>query len=96
MPIRATDDEALAQQLWGDDKHWDGERKQFVPNAEGTEEVQPSPGHSSDSSESGTVTQSSGSDESPRQTAPTTEPPSSKGRKASSTARSTGGPGAAE
>jgi hypothetical protein len=31
MTIRATDDEALAEQLWGDDKKWDDERRQFVP-----------------------------------------------------------------
>lgn len=29
--IRATDDEQLARQLWGDAKRWDDELKQYVP-----------------------------------------------------------------
>lgn len=29
--IRATDNEELATELWGDDKKWDDERKQYVP-----------------------------------------------------------------
>lgn len=39
--VRATDDEALAESLWGDDKEWDDERKQYVPtksNKRGEEE----------------------------------------------------------
>jgi hypothetical protein len=29
--VRATDDEQLAEQLWGDDKRWDDDRNQWVP-----------------------------------------------------------------
>lgn len=31
MGINATDNEKLANQLWGDDKYYDEDRKQFVP-----------------------------------------------------------------
>lgn len=34
MTIRATDNEAYATELWGDNKAWDDERKQYVPTDE--------------------------------------------------------------
>jgi hypothetical protein len=90
MAIRATDDEALATELWGDDKKWDGERGQFVPVEK---EVKSSPGNSSPSSQSSTEKPSGESGKNPRPTAPTTGQPSSQDPKGSSTAPSTGGSG---
>lgn len=87
--IRATDDEALANELWGDKKEWDDERKQFVPTEE--EEVKSSPGNSSASSDSSTEKQSDANEKSPRPTAPTTVQPSKSGHTASSTVPSTAG-----
>jgi hypothetical protein len=90
MPIRATDDEALAIQLWGDSKVWDDERKQYVP----TKEEEPCPGNSSAPSETASEKPTEKSESSRPSTARTTARPSKSGT-ASSTARSTGGRGKA-
>lgn len=88
--IRATDDEALATELWGDDKKWDEERGQFVPVEK---EDEPSAGNSTEPSSDSTPKTGDESGNSPRPTAPTTEPPSNEVREGSSTAHSTAGPG---
>lgn len=88
MTIRATDDEGLATELWGDKKEWDDERQQFVPV---DKEVKSSPGNSSPSSASSTEKPSDEKPKSPRPTAPTTEQSSKSGPKDSSTAPSTAG-----
>lgn len=88
--VRATDDEALATELWGDDKYWDDSRKQFVP---GTEE--PSPGNSSSTSETEPSKSGKTEKDSGPSVAPTTQTPS-KTEKDSSTVPSTGGSGTAK
>lgn len=108
MGIRATDNEALATELWGDDKVWDDERKQFVPTARyvgeaGPElvdlpkgaEVTPSPGRSSKPSGTATAKPSSKSGATPRPNARTTAHRSRKVPGGNSTARSTDGSGTA-
>lgn len=91
MAIRATDDEELATQLWGDDKTWDDERGQFVP---GGDDV--SAGNSTETSSVETSSSTSKSVSSHPPTVPTTVPPSSQGRTGSSTAPSTAGSGKAK
>lgn len=39
MAIRATDNEQYATELWGDNKRWDEDRKQFVPTEAGEAKV---------------------------------------------------------
>lgn len=44
MAIRATDNEAYATELWGDNKRWDDNQKQYVPTEDqGAERDQPQP-----------------------------------------------------
>lgn len=44
MAIRATDNEAYATELWGDNKRWDDDQKQYVPTEDqGAEQDQPQP-----------------------------------------------------
>lgn len=88
--VRATDDEALATELWGDDKYWDDSRKQFVPGKE-----EPSPGNSSSTSETEQSKKQNDVEVNLRSTAPTTQTPS-KTEKDSSTVPSTGGSGTAK
>ena len=92
MAIRATDDEALANELWGDDKEWDDERQQYVPTEKGGD--RPSRGNSSQSSQTSTEKRSDENEKSHQPTAPTTVSPS-KSATGSSTAASTGGSGKA-
>jgi hypothetical protein len=81
--VVATDNEALAVQLWGDDKHWNEERGQWCP------------GNSSSTSNDEQPTTSTADEAPSPSTAPTTEPPSSKETAEPATAPSTGGSGPA-
>lgn len=91
MAIRATDDEALANQLWGDDKVWDEERQQYVPTEKKGEE--PSAGNKSATSSDVTEKKSDEKQKSPRPTALTTERTSKLDPEETGTAPSTGGSG---
>jgi hypothetical protein len=93
MAIRATDDEELATQLWGDDKEWNDERKQFVPVEK---EVKSSPGNSTERSSDPTTSSNDKTGSSPRPTAPTTVQPSKQTDKGGGTAPSTAGSGKAK
>lgn len=90
MAILATDNEELATELWGQDKYWDEERRQFLPNKKGGV---PSAGNKSATSSVQTVTPDDKTKQVPPPTVPTTERSSSKGQKGSSAAPSTGGSG---
>lgn len=92
--IRATDDEALAERLWGDNKKWDDERQQYVPVEKGGE--QSSPGSSSQKSSDVTGKTEPSEKQDPPSTARTTEPPSKKVTPVSSGAPSTGTSGKAK
>lgn len=90
--IRATDDEQLATQLWGDNKEWDDDRQQYVP-VEGGEPS--SLGNSTATSSESTEKNEPSTSKDLRSTAPTTARPSGKTSKASTGARSTDGSGKA-
>lgn len=101
--VRATDDEAYATELWGDDKVWDDRRQQYVPTKgtdhtaagadEGGEESSPGKTSSASSEQSETSGNDVKSDR--PSTARTTASRSSKAQPASGSARSTGGSGKA-
>jgi hypothetical protein len=91
MAIRATDDEALATELWGDNKEWNDELRQFVPTEEEGDDV--SAGNSTERSSKPTVSSEQTNSTSPRPTVPTTVQGSNQDPKGSSTVPSTGGPG---
>lgn len=104
MSVNATSDEALAGQLWGEDKYWDAERAQYVPNGgkydsrrastvEGGES--PSVGTSSPASSDSTGTSADSKNSAPPSSVPTTEPSSSPDLTASFIAGLTGGSGTA-
>lgn len=89
--VKATDDEQLATELWGDDKEWDDEREQFVPTKKGGDE--PSAGNNSSTfSDEQPLTPTTPLGETPS-TVRTTEPSSNKETAEVSTAPSTGGNG---
>lgn len=90
MAIRATDNEELATELWGQDKYWDEQRLQFLPKEKGGV---PSAGNKSVTSSSPTRTADDKTKQVPQTTVPTTGRPSSKDQKGSSDAPSTVGSG---
>lgn len=99
MTILATDDEKLACELWGDEKYWDDDLNQYVPNDGKLDKRKggaPSAGNSSGTSSDRDVTSKSKNESAPRTTAPTTERSSSQGQTVGSTAPSTAGSGTAK
>lgn len=54
MAIRATDDEQLARQLWGDSCEWNEELRQFVPTADIPAEASEFEGDEAEGQEDGT------------------------------------------
>jgi hypothetical protein len=84
--VLATDDAALANRLWGDNKRWDDRRGQWVPAQEGTDEASddatdgteggdpPSPGKTSSTSSTKPAKKVSGVAKGPHGTARTTGP----------------------
>jgi hypothetical protein len=101
MAIRATDNEQYATELWGDNKRWDDDLKQFVPSGDvedkGSEKGgdQSSPGNSTEPSSDKTLKNSEKSGTDPQSPVRTTESPSVKAPTGSSSASSTGGAGKA-
>lgn len=85
MAVNATDNEDYATELWGDDKHWDDNLGQWVP-----EGGKLSPGISSSPSQSNSDKQSETNPGSDSKPAPTTENPSGQDPTGGSIAPSTG------
>lgn len=95
MAINATDNEDLASQLWGQEKHWDDELEQFVPNdgkyTKGGD--RPSPGNSSEQSSDQQDNSSAENESKSPSGAQMTGPSSNETKKDTSVAPSTGGSG---
>lgn len=93
MAITATDNKELATELWGDEKYWDEDRKQFLPKKKEGEDV--SVGSNSKTSSSETEKSEESSKQSHPENVRTTEPRSTS-EKVGTTAPSTGGSGKAK